>query len=161
MIGRILYRESVYEVLNCVFGKEGSIVLGFPNTCSEFGISPKFFTNVLHFQGQRHATQNRYVYIMLKLPHGEQLDDATFYGLAKDYLEQIGFADQPSCVVRHDDTKHEHIHIVSTTVTESASHINMFNSYRRNVATQRYLEKRYGLSPSPPTRQRQQRELPM
>ncbi len=135
--------------------------MGYPNTCSEFGISPKFFTNVLHFQGQRHATQNRYVHIMLNLPHGEQLDDAVFYELAKDYMEQMGFGDQPYCVVRHDDTKHEHIHIVSTTVTESASLINMFNSYRRGMATQRYLEKRYGLSPSPPARKKQQRELPM
>ncbi len=161
MIARILFRETVHGVLDYVFGKEGSIILGYPNTCSEFELSPKFFTNVLHFQGQRHATQNRYVHITINLPHGESLDDATFYELGKEYMVQMGFGDQPYCIVRHDDTKHEHIHIVSTVVTESASLINMFNSYRRSMATQVYLEKRYGLSPTPQTRQKRHRELPI
>lgn len=161
MIAKILYRETVHGVLNYVFGKEGSTILGYPNTCSEFGLSPKFFTNVLHFQGQRHATQNRYVHITINLPHGEQLDDTTFYELGKEYMLQMGLGDQPYCIVLHEDTKHQHIHIVSTLVTESASLINMFNSYRRSMATQAYLEKRYGLSRATQTRQKHHRELPI
>ena len=153
MIAKILFRETVHGVLNYVFGKEGSIILGYPNTCSEFGLSPEFFANVLHFQGQRHATENRYVHITINLPHGERLDDATFYQLGKDYMAEMGLGNQPFCVVLHEDTKHQHIHLVSTVVTESASLISMFNSYRRSMATQAYLEKRYGLSPSPQTRQ--------
>lgn len=159
MISRILYRETVHSVLNYVFGKEGSKILGYQNMCSELGVSPKFFTNVLHFQGQRHSTQNRYLHITLNLPHGERIDDATFYEVAREYMEQMGFGEQPYCVVRHNDTKHEHVHIVSTVVTESGTLINLFNSYRRNVATQHYLEKRFGLSPSPRTKQ--QKYLPI
>ncbi|MDF0716561.1 relaxase/mobilization nuclease domain-containing protein [Muricauda sp. 334s03] len=161
MIAKILFRETVHGVLNYVFGKEGSIILGYPNTCSEFGLSPEFFTNVLHFQGQRHATENRYVHITINLPHGERLDDTTFYQLGKDYMAEMGLGNQPFCVVLHEDTKHQHIHLVSTVVTESASLISMFNSYRRSMATQAYLEKRYGLLPSPQTRQKQHRELPI
>lgn len=161
MIAKILFRETVHGVLNYIFEKEGSIILGYPNTCSEFGLSPNFFTNVLHFQGQRHATQNRYVHITINLPHGEKLDNATFYELGKEYMMQMGLGNQPYCIVRHDDTKHEHVHIVSTVVTESASLINMFNSYHRSMATQVYLEKRYGLTPTPRTRQKQHRELPI
>jgi len=161
MIGRILYREGVQGVLNYVFGKDGSIVLGYPNTCFETDLSPKFFTKLLHFQGQRHATQNRYVHITLNLPQGEQLDDTNFYKLAKDYMEHMGFGKQPYCVVRHGDTEHQHVHVVSTTVNESGTLMNMSNSYLRNVATQRFLEKRYGLSPSPPIKQKNHRELPL
>lgn len=161
MITKILFRETVHGVLNYVFDKEGSVILGYPNTCSEFNLSPKFFTNLLHFQGQRHATENRYVHITINLPYGEHLDDSTFYELGKDYMKQMGFGNQPYCIVRHDDTKHEHIHIVSTLVTESASLISMYNSYRRTMATQIYLEKRYGLSPSPPSRRKEHRELPV
>lgn len=157
MIGRILYRENVHGVLNYVFGKEGSIILGFQNTLSQ-SISEKFFTNVLYFQGQRHSSDKRYVHITLNLPHGEHLDDKTFNTLAQDYMSEMGYGEQPYVVVRHNDTLHEHVHIVSTTINEDGQMINLSFDRRRNVATQRYLENGYGLSPSPETKSF--RELP-
>lgn len=141
MISRILYRETVHGVLNYVFGKEGSIVLGYQNTISEFNTPTKFFTNVLHFQGQRHDTAKRYAHITLNLPHGEHLNDETFYKLAKDYMEEMGYGAQPYVVVRHSDTIHEHIHLVSTTVNESGTLINLRNDYRRNVAANGFWRK--------------------
>ena len=101
MIGRILYRETVHGVLNYVFGKNGSTILGFQNTISEFGTTPKFFANTLHFQGQRHDSASRYAHITLNLPHGEHLDDKTFYKVAKDYMDEMGYGEQPYVVVRH------------------------------------------------------------
>ncbi|WP_373518766.1 relaxase/mobilization nuclease domain-containing protein [Pricia sp.] len=158
MIGRILYRESCQGVLNYVFGKEGMHVLGYGNTYSQ-EISQKLFGSILHFQGQGNATKNRYAHITLNLPHGEHLDDATFNQVSKEYMLQMGYGEQPYVVVRHNDTKHEHVHIVTTNVDGSGKVLGTFNSYRRNVATQQYLEKKFGLSPSPCTKQ--QRELPI
>jgi len=158
MIGRIIYGESCQGTLNYVFGKEGKHILGYGNTYSQ-GISPKFFENLLHFQGQRNATKNRYAHITLNLPHGEHLDDETFHEVSREYMQQMGYGQQPYVVVRHTDTKHEHVHIVTTNVNEAGKVIGIFNSYRRNLATQQYLEKRYGLSPSP--KAKQQRELPL
>ncbi len=158
MIGRILYRENVHGVLNYVFGKEGRIILGFQNTFSQ-KISQKLFTSLLHFQGQRHESANRYVHITLNLPHGEHLADPTFFRLAQDYMNEMGYGGQPFVVIKHTDTIHDHIHIVSTTINEDGSMVNIANDYRRNVATQKYLEKSYGLSPSPETKSN--RELPM
>src|SRR5680860_1696654 len=160
MIGRVLYRESVHGVLNYVFGKQGMTILGYQNTCSE-NISQKFFGDILHFRGQRNASQNRYAHITLNLPYNDHLKDSVFYEVAKDYMEQMGYGEQPYVVVRHNDTRHEHVHIVSTNVNATGTLINTSHPYRRNVAVQRYLENRYGLSPSPPTKQRQQRELPI
>ena len=160
MIGRVLYRESVHGVLNYVFGKQGMTVLGYQNTCSE-NISQRFFGDILHFRGQRNASRNRYAHITLNLPYEDHLDDSVFYEVAKDYMEQMGYGEQPYVVVRHNDTRHEHVHIVSTNVNATGTLINTSHPYRRNVAMQRYLEKRYGLSPSPPTKRRQQRELPV
>lgn len=158
MIGRILYRENVHGVLNYVFGKEGRIILGFKNTFSQ-KISQKLFTDLLHFQGQRHGSANRYVHITLNLPHGEHLNDPTFYRLAQDYMNEMGYGGQPYVVIKHTDTIHDHLHVVSTTINEDGSMVNISNDYRRNIAVQKYLEKNYGLSPSPETRS--QRNLPM
>ncbi|MCM4153668.1 hypothetical protein DHD05_18910, partial [Arenibacter sp. N53] len=119
----------------------------------------KFFWKVLHFQGQRNATKNRYAHITLNLPLGEHLDDNTFQAVSREYMEQMGYGEQPFVMVRHTDTGHEHVHIITTNVDDDGKVLGIFNSYRRNVATQRYLEKKFRLSPSPRTTQ--QRELPI
>ncbi|ASO05403.1 relaxase/mobilization nuclease domain-containing protein [Arenibacter algicola] len=158
MIGRIGYGESCQGMLKYVFGKEGMCILGYGNMYSQ-DISQKFFGRVLHFQGQRNATKNRYVHITLNLPLGEHLDDKTFQAVTREYMAQMGYGGQPYAMVRHTDTGHEHVHIITTNVDDDGKVLGIFNSYRRNVATQRYLEKKFNLSPSPRTKQ--QRELPI
>ncbi len=158
MIGQIIYGETCKGTLNYVFGKEGMQILGYGNTFSQ-SISPKFFGSVLHFQGQRNATKNRYAHISLNLPHGEHLDNNMFLEISKEYMDNMGYGEQPYVVVRHNDTKHEHVHIVTTNVKEDGKVLGIFNSYRRNIATHQYLERKYGLSPSPSTKQ--ERQLPI
>jgi hypothetical protein len=158
MIGRIGYGESCQGMLKYVFGKEGMHILGYGNMYSQ-EISQKFFGSVLHFQGQRNATKNRYVHITLNLPLGEHLDDKSFQAVSREYMAQMGYGGQPFAMVRHTDTEHEHVHIITTNVDDDGKVLGIFNSYRRNVATQRYLEKKFSLSSSPRTKQ--QRELPI
>ncbi len=160
MIGQLIYGETCKGTLNYVFGKEGMRILGYGNTFSQ-SISPKFFGSVLHFQGQRNATKNRYAHISLNLPHGEHLDDSTFLKISKEYMDSMGYGEQPYVVVRHTDTKHEHVHIVTTNVKEDGKVLGIFNSYRRNIATHQHLEKKYGLSPSPSPKTKQERQLPL
>lgn len=159
MIARIMYRQSVQGVLNYVLGKKGMIVLGFQNTYSESSTDPRLFGNILYHLGQRHQSIKRYAHISLNLPFGEHLNNGQFYKIAQDYMEQMGYEKQPYVVVRHNDTKHEHIHIVTTTVKEDGLMIDLSHDYRRNVATQKYLEKKYGLSQSPETKST--RQLPV
>ena len=158
MIAKIIYGETCKGTLNYIFGKEGMRILGYGNTFSQ-SISPKFFGSVLHFQGQRNATKNRYAHISLNLPHGEHLNDDTFLKISKEYMENMGYGEQPYVVVRHTDTKHEHVHIVSTIVKEDGKVLEIFNSHRRSMATRQHLEKKYNLTPAPTTKQK--RELPI
>ena len=74
----------------------------------------------------------------------------------------MGYGEQPYVVIRHHDTKHEHVHIVSSTIKEDCLQINLSNDIRRSIATQKYLEKEFGLSPSPETRNtKNTKELPV
>ncbi len=155
MIGKIIYGETCTGTLNYVFGKEGMQVLGYGNTFSQ-SISPKFFGSVLHFQGQRNATKNRYAHINLNLPHGEHLDNKTFLKISEEYMENMGYGQQPYVVVRHTDTEHEHVHIVTTNVKEDGKVLGIFNSHRKSMATRQYLEKKYGLIPAPTTKRKEQ-----
>ena len=158
MIARILYRESVQGVLNYVTGKFQSTILGFQNTYSDTDTDMKFFGRVLYHLGNRHDSEKRYAHISLNLPRGEHLNDMEFFELSKEYMEHMGYGEQPYVVIRHHDTKHEHVHIVSSTIKEDCLQINLSNDIRRSIATQKYLEKEFGLSPSPNTKQN--KELP-
>ncbi|TLF44466.1 relaxase/mobilization nuclease domain-containing protein [Maribacter aurantiacus] len=155
MIAKIIYGQTCTGTLNYVFGKEGMQILGYGNTFSQ-SISPKFFASVLYFQGQRNATKNRYAHISLNLPHGEHLDDRTFYKISEEYMENMGFGNQPYVVVRHNDTKHEHVHIVTTTVKEDGKVLGIYNSHKRSIAIRQHLEKKYGLTPAPTKKQKSQ-----
>ncbi|SNZ01313.1 relaxase/mobilization nuclease domain-containing protein [Flagellimonas pacifica] len=157
MIARILYRESVHGILNYVLHKEGAKILGFSNTSPEMESHPELLKHALHFMGNRHGTKKRYTHITINLPHGEFLSDGNFHKLATEYMDHMGYGEQPFVVVRHDDTKHEHVHIVTTTVKDDNTLVNLSHDYNRNIATQKHLEKEYGLQPSPETME--QREL--
>ncbi len=159
MIARILYRNSVHGVVNYVFGKTKIRVLGFQNTYSETDTTKEQFTRILHHLGGRHESQKRYVHISLNFPHGEKLNDSDFYKLAKSYMENMGYGGQPFVVVRHFDTQHQHVHIVSTTVEENGNLIDLSHDFRRSIATQKHLEQKFGLSPSPETKSN--KELPL
>ena len=73
MIARILYRENIHGVLNYVFGKTKSTVLGFRNTYSDNETDKEFFASVLYHLGNRHDSEKRYVHTTLNLPRGEKL----------------------------------------------------------------------------------------
>lgn len=158
MIARVLYRNNVHGVLNYVSGKPKSTILGFRNTYSDTNTDIKFFCRVLYHLGNRHDSEKRYAHISLNLPRGEHLNDKDFFELSKNYMEHMGYGEQPYVVIRHHDTKHEHVHIVSSTIKEDCLQINLSNDIRRSIATQKYLEKEFGLSPSPDTKQT--KELP-
>lgn len=149
MIARILYRESVHGILNYVFEKANSKILGYKNVSPELQEFPNLLKHHLYFLGNRHDTKKRYVHITLNLPHGEYVSDKTFFEIAEEYMNHMGYGEQPFTVVRHDDTKHEHVHIVTTTVKEDNSLINTSNDFLRNRATQKYLEEKFGLQESP------------
>ncbi|PIB31323.1 hypothetical protein BFP77_01770 [Maribacter sp. 4U21] len=158
MIARVLYRKSVQGVLKYVLEKEERTVLGFQNTYSDTDTDLEFFGRVLYHLGNRHGSEKRYVHISLNLPHGEHLDDREFFQLSKKYMEHMGYGGQPFVVIRHHDTKHEHVHIVSSTIKEDCLQINLSNDIRRSIATQKHLEKEFNLSPSPDTKRT--KELP-
>lgn len=152
MIAKIIYGQTCRGTLDYILGKEGMQVLGYGNTFSQ-DIPSKFFGSLLHFQGQRNATKNRYAHISLNLPHYEHVDDSTFFEISKEYMEKMGYGEQPYIVVRHNDTKHEHVHIVTTNVNDKGQLLSLYNSKRRSMATTSYLETKYGLGSTPRTKQ--------
>ena len=82
-------------------------------------------------------------------PHpDEKLSDERLTQIAKEYMEALGYGNQPYIVFKHNDIAREHIHIVSLRVDSRGQKINDRFEKRRSKQITDALEKRFGLIPS-------------
>ena len=82
-------------------------------------------------------------------PHpDEKLSDETLMQITKEYMEALGYGNQPYIVFKHNDIAREHIHIVSLRVDSRGQKINDKFEKRRSKQITDALEKRFGLIPS-------------
>lgn len=82
-------------------------------------------------------------------PHPEDvLTDAELQDIAREYLEKLGFGNQPYLVFKHEDIDRHHLHIVTINVDENGKRLNRDFLYRRSDRIRRELEQKYGLHPA-------------
>ena len=82
-------------------------------------------------------------------PHpDEKLSDERLTQIAKEYMEALGYGNQPYIVFKHNDIAREHIHIVSLRIDGEGKKINDKFEKRRSKQITDALEKRFGLIPS-------------
>ena len=82
-------------------------------------------------------------------PHpDEKLSDEQLTQIAKEYMEALGYGNQPYIVFKHNDIAREHIHIVSLRIDGKGKKINDKFEKRRSKQITDALEKRFGLIPS-------------
>jgi hypothetical protein len=63
-------------------------------------------------------TTNNGLHISLNFDPSEKIDKNKMEAIAKDYMEKIGFGEQPFLVYQHNDAGHPHLHIVSILIQE-------------------------------------------
>lgn len=90
-------------------------------------------------------TQKPVVHISLNPSPEDKLSDEQFAKLGHDYMEQMGFKDQPYIIYIHEDIDRKHIHIVSVRVDENGKKIKDSFENLRSMAVCRDLEVKYGL----------------
>ncbi len=86
------------------------------------------------------------LHVSLNFDPSEKLAEIKLLKIASDYMEKIGFGNQPYLVYKHEDAGHPHIHIVSTTIKHDGSRINTHNIGRnQSEKARKEIEKTYGL----------------
>jgi hypothetical protein len=70
-------------------------------------------------------TKTNTVHISLNFANGEDLPTDLLQQITKDYMQGIGFENQPYLVYRHHDAGHPHIHIVTTNIKKSGERISL------------------------------------
>ena len=93
-------------------------------------------------------TRNKVIHISLN-PHPEdRLTDTEMEHIAREYMERLGYGQQPYIVVRHEDIDRHHLHIVSLNVDSEGRRLNRDFLHRRSRCITSELEKKYGLHPA-------------
>ncbi|CDM06724.1 Putative conjugative transposon mobilization protein BF0132 [Bacteroides xylanisolvens SD CC 1b] len=82
-------------------------------------------------------------------PHPEDvLTDQQLSDIAREYMQKLGYGDQPYLVYKHTDIDRHHIHIVGLRVDENGRPLNDKFEHRRSKQITRELEQKYNLHPA-------------
>ena len=94
-------------------------------------------------------------------PHpDEKLSDERLTQIAKEYMEALGYGNQPYIVFKHNDIAREHIHIVSLRIDGEGKKINDKFEKRRSKQITDTLERKYNLIPSSKVNDKEEAETP-
>jgi len=93
-------------------------------------------------------TEKPVLHISINPDPKDKLSNDQLSEIAQDYMQKMGYGDQPFIVYKHEDIDREHIHIVSLRVDETGKSIKDSFEHRRSMAACRELEQKYGLFPA-------------
>ena len=88
----------------------------------------------------------------------DRLTDEQLGEIAREYMERMGYGEQPYIVFKHGDIAREHLHVVSLRVDSMGRKISDSHEYDRSMSILRDLEQKYGLHPSIKGQELQDRE---
>jgi len=100
------------------------------------------------FLAANRKTEEPILHISINPHPDDVLTDEQLIDIADEYMQKMGFGEQPYIVFKHEDIERKHIHIVSVNVDETGRKINDFNNYRHSKKITQELEARYNLHPA-------------
>ncbi len=93
-------------------------------------------------------TEKHTLHISLNPNPKDLVDDDKFIEIAQEYMQKMGYGEQPFIVFKHKDIDRSHIHIVSVCVDENGRKISDKFEKMRSMNVCRELEKHHGLIPA-------------
>ncbi len=90
-------------------------------------------------------TKNTMTHISLNPDPKESLSDDLLTKVAEDFLEQLGYGEQPYIVVKHADIDREHVHVVVCNVGPDGKKIDDAYEKKRSNDIRKGLENKYSL----------------
>ena len=93
-------------------------------------------------------TENPVIHISLNPDPKDKLNNEQFTRIAEEYMQKLGYGNQPYVVFKHEDIDRHHIHIVSVKVDETGKMIRDNFQHRLSMRICRDLERKYRLVPA-------------
>lgn len=138
--GALSYNENKVEVNKAkLIGANG-----YSKDFSDLSFQYKFH-RLQHQADLNERIQHRCVHISLNFDPSEKFEEEKLNTIAAEYMELIGFGNQPYLVYEHFDAAHPHIHIVTTSIEQDGSPIKLHRLDKKSEPARKHLEKKHGL----------------
>jgi len=120
---------------------------------------PQISNSFQAYLAANRKTEKPIVHISLNPDPDDEVSDNDYKRLAKDYMEKMGYGQQPFIVFKHNDIERTHIHIVTVCVDEDGRKISDTFEKRRSMGACRELERHYNLKSAVEKKQNQTNPL--
>lgn len=151
MVARITTPASTQETLNY---NEHKVRRGVAVCIAEnhfpYPVDQLHFYDKLRWLQERNSLNGRAatktLHVSLNFDPSESLTNDRMAEIAHDYMQRMGFADQPYLVYRHHDAGHPHLHIMATLIREDGSRIDTHNIARDgSEPARKAIQEKYNL----------------
>ena len=105
-------------------------------------------------------TEKPVIHISLNPHPDDRLTDKELTEMAHEYMQRMGYGNQPYIIVKHEDIDRHHLHIISVRVDEQGKRINSDFTHKRSLAIVQDFERRYNLLKGEKRENKQQNPLP-
>lgn len=95
-----------------------------------------------------YRTEKPVIHISLNPHPDDKLSDGQLACIGREYMEKLGYGNQPFLIFKHEDIDRHHIHIVSLRVNSDGRKISDRFEHRRSKGITEQLEQKYGLHPA-------------
>lgn len=93
-------------------------------------------------------TKKNVIHISLNPDPKDNLNDEQLSEIAQEYMNKLGYGDQPFMIFKHEDIHRHHVHIVSLRTNENGKKISDKFEYYHSQKITRELEEKYNLHPA-------------
>ena len=104
-------------------------------------------------------TEKPVIHVSLNPHPDDRLTDKELTEMAHEYMQRMGYGDQPYIIVKHEDIDRHHLHIISVRVDEQGKRINSDFTHKRSLAIVQDFERRYNLHKGEKRENKQQNPL--
>lgn len=93
-------------------------------------------------------TEKPVLHISLNPHPDDKLTNEQLSDISQEYMDKMGYGNQPYLVYKHEDLDRHHLHIVSIRVDETGKKLDDSFEKRRSEEVRKYLEEKYNLIPA-------------
>lgn len=155
LYGALAYnQEKVDEGLGKVLGSN----LVFEPVDGHFNVS-QCMNNFMEFVPAHFRTEKPVFHVSINPHPDDRLSNDQLADIGREYMQKLGYGDQPYLIFKHEDIGREHIHIVSLRVDSNGRKIADFKEHERSKEITEQLERKYNLHPAEGQKRSEQWEL--
>ncbi|MGE4347267.1 MAG: conjugal transfer protein MobB [Flavobacteriaceae bacterium] len=155
LYGALAYnQEKVDEGLGKILGSN----LVFEPTDGQFNIT-ECMNDFMQFIPAHFRTEKPVFHVSLNPHPDDRLMDDQLTDIGREYMQKLGYGDQPYLIFKHEDIGREHLHIVSLRVDSQGKKIDDYKEHERSKEITEHLERKYNLHPAEGQKRSEQWEL--